>query len=817
MKKLILLLCLSAQAYAVGPIIGNVQISTNPLSTQSGGYNVQKGTHSVGFSLPYISGVQCLHTNTAGDVLGTGSDCGSGGSGSGNGAIVGVATQYGTPYYSVAGSSNTLAGLSPGTYGQLLTTQGAAGPPIWSNNVPPGSTNYAQITSALISGTTIYVASGTVANANARDLTVKYGITGATLTVSGQTTLGLLTVNGNELHTAIEVHNGNAFFAGPTSLASFTASSDSVITSTLTVSTIAISGLSPGLCVQTATGGRLTTTGGSCSSFSSGIVSPGTFTWRNTSFGVSVSTIQISSNSISGRTTTYADGSIEGVTRLDITGPSGGTPLTLIGTGSGGLASGIFAFDASFGNDTFDNFFGGLTMCTNGFGTAACGYASPGDTIFDTGAQNLVINNAINFGGAPNNAVNFLKATSSHTIVNTDPTSAYSFAVGTGAVLTPYYNFLVSTRGYVQVTSNTILSGTTIYKDNTASVPAGWLARGSGATSSTFWRGDETWASPGGGGQPIYPSTGMPTFPFGVLTSTIQVSSNTILNGSTFYANGPVNMGRTLNLSSAAVMGGSNAAIQITSNTIMQGATFYQDGHNVLGTTIDTPGTVPIHFLASTGFGIGMVAAQPLDVAGVGRASTNFTAPVFLQNTTAVPALVLQAAGANFGIVQNDGRIAWSLAFGASSTANGTKVLGWDSTPNVTVYSSMTVANTSAAQKWIMTNSTSTNGPWAMAVSTTNHLNFQDQQSSPVISGCGTQPSFIGSDTSLTVTVGSGAGGCTVTFAQPFKINTPICIYSLDTVSLVNAPSTTTSLTAWTITETSLSGKVSLHCFGRDP
>ena len=96
---------------------------------------------------------------------------------------------------------------------------------------------------------------------------------------------------------------------------------------------------------------------------------------------------------------------------------------------------------------------------------------------------------------------------------------------------------------------------------------------------------------------------------------------------------------------------------------------------------------------------------------------------------------------------------------------------------------------------------------------TTNGFISVSASTQPTLSGCGTSPTIVGSDTAFTITPGGTAGGCTATFNPPFK-NTPICIYSLQTASLTNAPTVTESATAWTITDTSLTSKIDVHCFG---
>lgn len=99
---------LANSAYAVGPIIQYVQVSTSSTpSTQTGTFNMSNGIVSNSFSLPYLTAGLCTTTNSAGQVVNT--NCGSGGGGGGSGTVS-LGNQYQVPFYSSSGSSNTLAG-----------------------------------------------------------------------------------------------------------------------------------------------------------------------------------------------------------------------------------------------------------------------------------------------------------------------------------------------------------------------------------------------------------------------------------------------------------------------------------------------------------------------------------------------------------------------------------------------------------------------------------------------------------------------------------------------------------------------------------
>jgi hypothetical protein len=77
----------------------------------------------------------------------------------------------------------------------------------------------------------------------------------------------------------------------------------------------------------------------------------------------------------------------------------------------------------------------------------------------------------------------------------------------------------------------------------------------------------------------------------------------------------------------------------------------------------------------------------------------------------------------------------------------------------------------------------------------------------PTLSSCGTSPTVTGSNSSFTITVGSVASGCTVTFTSPvWGTNVPHCNVTNQSMSVVNAMTYTETATTLTISQTTLGG-----------
>lgn len=84
----------------------------------------------------------------------------------------------------------------------------------------------------------------------------------------------------------------------------------------------------------------------------------------------------------------------------------------------------------------------------------------------------------------------------------------------------------------------------------------------------------------------------------------------------------------------------------------------------------------------------------------------------------------------------------------------------------------------------------------------------------PALTSCGTTPAIVGTDMAGTVTMGTTATGCVITFNVPYA-TAPVCVVTWIATPLASQ-SYTTSTTAITLTQTSASNNVAKYiCFGQ--
>lgn len=84
----------------------------------------------------------------------------------------------------------------------------------------------------------------------------------------------------------------------------------------------------------------------------------------------------------------------------------------------------------------------------------------------------------------------------------------------------------------------------------------------------------------------------------------------------------------------------------------------------------------------------------------------------------------------------------------------------------------------------------------------------------PALTSCGTTPAIVGTDMAGTVTMGTTATGCVITFNVPY-VAAPVCVVTWIATPLASQ-SYTTSTTAITLTQTSASNNVAKYvCIGQ--
>jgi hypothetical protein len=106
---------------------------------------------------------------------------------------------------------------------------------------------------------------------------------------------------------------------------------------------------------------------------------------------------------------------------------------------------------------------------------------------------------------------------------------------------------------------------------------------------------------------------------------------------------------------------------------------------------------------------------------------------------------------------------------------------------------------------------TNTGAAYEVGITTAGH--FTALSDSPTISGCGTGPTGKWTDQWGWITPGSGATGCVITFAAPYKTR-PVCVVAPETESLVTGFTYTVSNTAVTVSSLGSGGIFDYKCAG---
>lgn len=230
-------------------------------------------------------------------------------------------------------------------------------------------------------------------------------------------------------------------------------------------------------------------------------------------------------------------------------------------------------------------------------------------------------------------------------------------------------------------------------------------------------------------------------------------------------------------------------SLAVTSGTTtINGVKMIWPSSGTIGNVLSYTSTNTLQWVAQTG-GASLASTQTWTGQNnwTTPAPSTFTYGVSMGSATINgPAWIVNASSAN------------SLAI--SSTSTGVLLVQVSSSPAVN------------PQDYLL-NVSSTSGTTTFGAQNGGHI-VSSGTYVPALSSCGAGSSVSGTDTAFTITGGTGATGCTATFGYAF-VNTPVCVISQQSMSVVNALTYTTSSTAITITQTGLgTAKLDILCIG---
>lgn len=326
----------------------------------------------------------------------------------------------------------------------------------------------------------------------------------------------------------------------------------------------------------------------------------------------------------------------------------------------------------------------------------------------------------------------------------------------------------------------------------------------------------------------------------------LAIASNISMSGATSIAGTLTETSSATFTGNTALIGSVNSPLTVTSSATFRDTTVYIATETVSNLTASS----------ATFSGLALVSGSSITMVGASGSGMYFSNPTFgtgrwrfnyfdsglglnyaeLQTGSLVFSNIFPSLGSGSWLIKtsNDhGTLTFSdtngaarfFSFDPDGTGSPIFKIKVDGTTNT--YGLSTATFTATAFNTTMTSATVngsgglnvTYGATVGSMTVTNTSIFQSSNthisilgSPPVLTSCGVTPSIIGSDSAFTITGGTGSTGCIATFAQA-GINTPTCLVSQQSMSVVNALTYSVSNTAITVSQTGLgTGKLDVVC-----
>lgn len=378
------------------------------------------------------------------------------------------------------------------------------------------------------------------------------------------------------------------------------------------------------------------------------------------------------------------------------------------------------------------------------------------------------------------------------------------------------------------VTATSTLATTSLTRgllDSTASIGVlGMVLQSTG--TSTIWLATSTL----GIGTNYLNNSGVNTFlntGTNLQSPTYQATSTT---GTSTFA-GAVGIGTTTPATTFAVVGRSTTyGTSSTQLSVVRGngsPAFVVDTTAANAHVMTVTGANAQFTASGAGLIVGIQTSGNLD----GLINANSSYRSLLMQAQSITAISVQGSTRYVGIGTTTNANPSALTV-ASTTGTALYVLGTTTLDGITRITGKTTIGTSSATSTTLTISSASStasavqsnpfgflidmyiGATYYAVLTFDYFgHWYTSGPTPTLVSCGTAPAVKGNDKNGTVTVGTAATGCAITFAQPWT-TAPDCVISNQSMSIVSALTYTISTTALTLSQATglSSNKVNYHC-----